>query len=55
MPRLIGKQSNFSANVTLLAIAAIAVLIGLEYIGAINAINNFGNDRVEIRTYPDRN
>ncbi len=55
MPRLVGKQSNVSANLTLLAIAIIAILTGLEYIGAINLINNFGNDRVEIRTYPDRN
>ncbi len=54
MPRLVGKQSNTSAQLTLLITAAIGVLTGLEYMGAINVINGFGNDRVEIRTYQNR-
>ncbi len=54
MPRLIGKQSNSAVPLSLLILASIAVVTGLEYVGAINAINGFGNDRVEIRTYPAR-
>jgi hypothetical protein len=54
MPRLIGKQSNPAIPLSLLIIASIAVLTGLEYIGSINIINGFGNDRLEIRTYPER-
>jgi hypothetical protein len=54
MPRLVGKQSNPAATSTLLILAAIGILTGLEYIGAINVINGFGNDRLEIRTYPER-
>jgi hypothetical protein len=54
MPRLVGKQSNSAIPLSLLILASIATIIGLEYIGAINVINGFGNDRVEIRTYPER-
>ncbi len=54
MPRLVGKQSNPAIPLSLLILASIAVLTGLESIGVINVINGFGNDRVEIRTYPDR-
>ena len=54
MPRLIGKQSNPAIPLSLLILASIAGLIGLEYIGAINIINGFGNDRIEIRTYQER-
>jgi hypothetical protein len=54
MPRLIGKQSNSTIPLSLLIFAAIATIIGLEYIGAMNIINGFGNDRLEIRTYPER-
>jgi hypothetical protein len=55
MPRLIGKRSNTSANTTLLIIATLGILTGLEYLGVINVINNFGNDRIEISAYKDRN
>jgi hypothetical protein len=54
MPRLIGKQSNVPANMTLLIISTIAVLTGLEYIGAINIVDNFGNDRLQVNTYQDQ-
>lgn len=54
MPRLVGRQSNTSAQLTLLILATIGVLTGLEYLGAINVVNGFGNDRLEIRTYPER-
>ena len=54
MPRLIGKQSNSAIPVSLLTLAAIVTVIGLEYIGVINVINGFGNDRLEVRTYPER-
>ena len=54
MPRLIGKQSKSSVPLSLLILAAIATVVGLEYTGAINVINGFGNDRLEIRTYPAR-
>ena len=54
MPRLVGKQSNSTIPLSLLILAAIATVIGLEYVGAMNVINGFGNDRVEIRTYPER-
>jgi hypothetical protein len=54
MPRLIGKQSNPAIPLSVLILASIAVVTGLEYVGAINVINGFGNDRVEIRTYPER-
>jgi hypothetical protein len=54
MPRLVGKQSNPAIPLSLLLLAGIAGLVGLEYIGAINIINGFGNDRVEIRTYRER-
>jgi hypothetical protein len=54
MPRLIGKRSNASAHLTLSIIAVAAVLTGLEYIGAINVINGFGNDKIEILTYPSQ-
>jgi hypothetical protein len=54
MPRLIGKQSNSAIPLSLLILASIAVLTGLEYVGAINVINGFGNDRLEIRSYPER-
>jgi hypothetical protein len=51
MPRLIGKQSNPAIPLSLFILLAIAGLVGLEYLGIINVINGFGNDRVEIRTY----
>jgi hypothetical protein len=54
MPRLIGKQSNPAIPLSLLILASAATIISLEYIGVINIINGFGNDRVEIRTYPER-
>jgi hypothetical protein len=54
MPRLIGKQSNSTIPLSLLLLASIATIIGLEYIGSINVVNGFGNDRSEIRTYPER-
>ena len=54
MPRLIGKQSNPTLPLSLLILAAIAGLVGLEYVGAINEIDGFGKDRVEIRTDPAR-
>jgi hypothetical protein len=54
MPRLIGKQSNSAIPLSLLILASIAVVTGLEYVGAINVINGFGNDRLEIRSYPER-
>ena len=54
MPRLIGKQSKSSVPLSLLILAAISTVVGLEYTGAINVINGFGNDRLEIRTYPAR-
>jgi hypothetical protein len=54
MPRLIGKQSNPAIPLSLLILASIAVVTGLEYVGAINVINGFGNERLEIRSYPER-
>ncbi len=54
MPRLIGKQSNSAIPLSLLILAAITTVIGLEYTGAINVVNGFGNDRLELRTYPER-
>ena len=54
MPRLIGKQSNPAIPLSVLILASISVVTGLEYVGAINVVNGFGNDRVEIRTYRDR-
>jgi hypothetical protein len=54
MPRLIGKQSNPAIPLSLLILASTATIISLEYIGVVNVINGFGNDRVEIRTYPER-
>jgi hypothetical protein len=54
MPRLIGKQSNSAIPLSVIILASIVVVTGLEYVGAINVINGFGNDRVEIRTYPER-
>ena len=54
MPRLIGKQANSTIPLSLLILASIATAIGLEYIGSINVINGFGNNRLEIRTYPER-
>lgn len=54
MPRLIGKQSNPAIPLSLLMIATVAATLGLEYVGAINVIDGFGSDRVEIQTYPKR-
>jgi hypothetical protein len=54
MPRLIGKQANPAIPLSLLILSSIAVVVGLEYVGAIDTINGFGNDRVEIRTDPGR-
>ena len=54
MPRLIGKQSNPTLPLSLLILVTIAGLVGLEYIGAIDQIDDFGTDRVEIRTDPAR-
>ena len=54
MPRLIGKQSNSAVPLGVLILASIAVITGLEYIGAIDVVNGFGNDRLEIRSYPER-
>jgi hypothetical protein len=54
MPRLVGKQSNSAIPLSLLILASIATIVGLEYTGAINVINGFGNDRLEIHTYPER-
>jgi hypothetical protein len=45
MPRLIGKQSNNSWYVTLILIVAIAAAGSLEYLGVINVIPGFGNER----------
>ena len=44
MPRLVGKQSNEGLLVSLLVLAAIAVVTGLEYTGAINVVPGFGKD-----------
>lgn len=44
MPRLVGKQSNEGLLVSLLVLAAIAVVTGLEYTGIINVIPGFGKD-----------
>jgi hypothetical protein len=52
MPRLIGKQSNPAIPLSLFLLTAIAVVTALEYVGSINIINGFGNDRLEIRTDP---
>jgi hypothetical protein len=54
MPRLIGKQSNPAIPLSLLMLGVVAAALGLEYTGAINVIDDFGNDRVEIRSYPKR-
>ena len=54
MPRLIGKQSNPAVPLSLLMLATVAVAIGLEYVGAINVIDDFGSDRVELRNYRER-
>ncbi len=54
MPRLIGKQSNPGIPLSLLVLASIATITGLEYVGAINIVNEFGNDRLEIRSYPSQ-
>ena len=54
MPRLIGKRSNPAIPLSLLVLASIGVVTGLEYIGAINIVNGFGNDRLQIHTYQDR-
>jgi hypothetical protein len=54
MPRLIGKQSNPAIPLRLLILATVGVVAGLEYIGLINVINGFGNDRLEIRIYSER-
>jgi hypothetical protein len=54
MPRLIGKQSNPAIPLSLLILATVGVVTALEYIGLINVINGFGNDRLEIRIYSER-
>ena len=54
MSRLIGKQSNPTLPLGLLILAAITGLVGLESVGAIDQIDGFGKDRVEIRTDPAR-
>jgi hypothetical protein len=54
MPRLIGKQSNPAIPLSLLILATVGVVTGLEYIGLINIINGFGNDRLEVRIYSER-
>jgi hypothetical protein len=54
MPRLIGKQSNPAIPLSLFLLTSIAVITALEYVGAINIINGFGNERLEIRTEPER-
>jgi hypothetical protein len=45
MPRLIGKQSNNSWYMTLVLIVAIAAAGSLEYLGVINVIPGFGEER----------
>ena len=54
MPRLIGKQSNQAIPLSLLILASVAVVTGLEYVGAINVINGFGSDRVQVHTESER-
>jgi hypothetical protein len=54
MPRLIGKQSNPAIQLSLFLLTAIAVLTALEYVGAINVVNGFGDDQLENRTYPEQ-
>jgi hypothetical protein len=54
MPRLIGKQANPAIPLSCLMIAAVVATLGLEYVGAIDVIDGFGRDRVEIRTDPRR-
>lgn len=45
MPRLIGKQTNNNWYMTLILIGAIAAAGSLEYVGVINVIPGFGNQR----------
>lgn len=54
MPRLIGKQSNTSAQFSLLLLATIGILTTLEYTGAINVVNDFGHRKLETRSYSER-
>jgi hypothetical protein len=42
MPRLIGKRSNPTPAIALIAILAAAVAVSLEYFGYINLVPGFG-------------
>ncbi|MBD1856595.1 MULTISPECIES: hypothetical protein [Leptolyngbya] len=42
MPRLIGKRSNPTPALTLIAILAAAAAVSLEYFGYINVVPGFG-------------
>ncbi|MBW4515699.1 MAG: hypothetical protein KME11_10785 [Timaviella obliquedivisa GSE-PSE-MK23-08B] len=48
MPRLAGKQSNEGLHVSLLALTAIAIAVGLEYVGVINVVPGFGKDKAAL-------
>ena len=48
MSRLIGKQPNYTLWVIpLLALAALATIINLEYTGNVDVVPQFGRDRQE--------
>jgi predicted nucleic acid-binding Zn ribbon protein len=42
MPRLEGKRSNSGLYIVLLIVVLLVVLLVLEYLGAINLIQGFG-------------
>ncbi len=44
MPRLVGKQSNSSLYVGFFLIFVTALIIGMEYFGVIDIVDDFGTE-----------
>lgn len=44
MPRLVGEQKNHGVSVSLLVFVIAGVVVGLEYVGAIDVIPGFGRN-----------
>jgi hypothetical protein len=42
MPRLVGKQSNSSAYISLAVVAIVGAAVSLEYTGAVDYVPQFG-------------
>ena len=51
MTRFIGKKSNAPLYLTSFAVAIVASLVTMEYLGAIDIVPGFGREKLELRQY----